>query len=79
MIKKIYVCDHCSKEMDESYRKVRVQNGVIFTSDEWHYCKDCWNNVLRYLNEGGLILFSNGDIDPVWTKMYGKLTADTEI
>ena len=76
MIKKVYICDHCSEEMNEPYRKLRVQNGVIFTSDEWHYCEKCWNNVLKYLNEGGVVLFSNSNTDPVWNKMYGQLTFD---
>lgn len=34
MIKKVYICDHCSEEMAEPYRTLRGQNGVIFTSDE---------------------------------------------
>lgn len=65
MIKKVYVCDHCSEEMDKPYKTVQVQN------DEWHYCERCWTNVLRYLNEGGeLLLFSKSDINPIWIKIH---------
>jgi len=79
MIKKVYICDHCSEEMDKPYRTVRVQNGVIFTSDEWHYCEKCWKNVLKYLNEGGgLLLFSKKDVDPIWSKIHGFTLDDAE-
>lgn len=79
MIKKVYVCDHCSEEMDKPYKTLKVQSGVVFTSDEWHYCEKCWKNVLRYLNEGGeLLLFSKCDINPIWTKIHGELSPDAE-
>lgn len=61
MIKKVYVCDHCSEEMDKPYKTLRVEGG-----DEWHYCEKCWQNVLKYLNEGGeFVLFSKRDVEPV--------------
>lgn len=41
MIKKVYVCDHCSEEMDKPYKTLRVQSGVVFSSEEWHYCEKC--------------------------------------
>lgn len=73
MIKKVYVCNHCSKEMDKPYKtlqlqsgEIQMQDGKVFALDEWHYCEKCWKNVLKYLNEGGgLLLFSKKDVDPI--------------
>lgn len=68
MIKKVYVCNHCSEEMDKPYKTLRVQD---FTSDEWHYCEKCWKNVLTYLNEGGnLLLFWKSDVESAWTRAH---------
>lgn len=52
MHKTVYMCDYCGKDMGNSpeFTVMFRSNGLaVYEPEEWHYCKDCWEQVKKTL------------------------------
>lgn len=52
MRKTVYTCDYCGKDMGNSpeFTVMFRGNGLaVYEPEEWHYCKDCWEQVKKTL------------------------------
>jgi len=52
MYKPEYVCDYCGKDMGDSPEftvMFRSNSLAVYEPEEWHYCKDCWEQVKKTL------------------------------